>query len=126
MSEKLVMYVSQQDIIRAYRIVRLEQRLIPDQTRLIPNYPNPSNPETWIPFEIDRDSEVSITIYDTSGTSVRTIRVGYVEAGRYRSQSKAVYWDGKTDTGERVASGVYFYTLRAGMSRYTRKMIVLK
>lgn len=125
-SEKLVMYVSQQDIIRAYRVVRLEQRRIPDQTRLIPNYPNPSNPETWIPFEIDRDSQVSITIYDTSGTSVRTIRVGYVEAGRYRSQSKAVYWDGKTDTGERVASGVYFYTLRAGMSRYTRKMIVLK
>ena len=104
----------------------MEQRRIPDQTRLIPNYPNPSNPETWIPFEIDRDSEVSITIYDTSGTSVRTIRVGYVEAGRYRSQSKAVYWDGKTDTGERVASGVYFYTLRAGMARYTRKMMVLK
>ena len=114
-SETLVMYVNQQDVIRAYRVLRLKPRRIPDRTRLLPNYPNPSNPETWIPFEINQDGEVSITIYDISGTPVRTIRVGYVEAGSYVSRSRAIYWEGKTDTGGRISSGIYFYTLRIGL-----------
>jgi len=125
-SETFVIYVNQQDIVKAYRVLRLKPRLILDRTRLLPNYPNPSNPETWIPFEINQDSEVSITIYDISGTPVRTIRVGYVEAGSYISQSRAIYWEGKTDTGGRISSGIYFYTLRMGTSICTRKMIVLK
>ena len=125
-SETFVIYVNQQDIVKAYRVLRLKPRLIPNRTRLLPNYPNPSNPETWIPFEINQDSEVSITIYDISGTPVRTIRVGYVEAGSYISQSRAIYWEGKTDTGGRISSGIYFYTLRMDTSICTRKMIVLK
>ena len=125
-SETLTMYVNQQDVIQAYRVLRFKRRLVPDQTRLLPNYPNPFNPETWIPFELSQDSEILITIYDISGTPVRTIRVGYVEAGNYTSQSRAVYWDGKTDAGERVASGIYFYALRTGASVHTQKMVVLK
>ena len=69
--------------------------ILPEQTQLLPNYPNPFNPETWIPFELSQDSKVSVTMYNVVGTPVRTIRVGYLEAGSYVSQSKAVYWDGK-------------------------------
>ena len=103
----------------------LPERL-PTETQLLPNYPNPFNPETWIPFELSQDSAVSITIYDVSGTPVRAISMGYLEAGRYVSQSRAIYWDGKADTGERVASGTYFYTLKTDTSTFTQKMIILK
>jgi len=103
----------------------LPERL-PEQTRLLPNYPNPFNPETWIPFELSQDSKVSVTIYDLAGTPVRNISVGYLQAGSYVGQSKAAYWDGKADTGERVASGTYFYTLRTEGYTSTQKMIILK
>ena len=103
----------------------LSERL-PEQTRLLPNYPNPFNPETWIPFELSQDSKVLVTIYDLAGTPVRNISVGYLQAGSYVSQSRAIYWDGETDTGERVASGTYFYTLRTEGYTSTQKMIVLK
>ena len=103
----------------------LPERL-PTETQLLPNYPNPFNPETWIPFELSQDSKVSITIYDIAGTPVRAISMGYLQAGNYVSQSSAIYWDGKTDTGERVASGTYFYTLRTDTSIFTQKMIILK
>ena len=103
----------------------LPERL-PEQTQLLPNYPNPFNPETWIPFELSQDSEVSVTIYNVAGTPVRSISVGYLQAGSYVRQSRAVYWDGKTDTGERVASGTYFYTLRTEGYTSTQKMIILK
>ena len=103
----------------------LPERL-PTETQLLPNYPNPFNPETWIPFELSQDSEVSVSIYDVSGTPVRSISMGYLQAGSYVSQSKAAYWDGKTDAGERVASGTYFYTLKTDASTFTQKMIVLK
>ena len=99
---------------------------LPDQTLLRQNYPNPFNPETWIPFELSRSSKVTIVIYNVVGMPIRTIRVGYVEAGSYVSRSKAIYWEGKTDTGGRISSGIYFYTLRIGASICTRKMIVLK
>ena len=103
----------------------LPERL-PTQTQLLPNYPNPFNPETWIPFELSQDSEVSVTIYNVAGTPVRNISVGYLEAGRYVRQSRAVYWDGKTDTGEVVSSGTYFYQIQAGDYTETRKMVILK
>ena len=99
---------------------------LPIETKLLPNYPNPFNPETWIPFELSRDSKVSVSIYNVIGTLVRQIKLGYLQAGRYTSQSRAVYWDGRTDSGERVTSGTYFYTLRTNVFRFTRKMLVLK
>ena len=103
----------------------LPERL-PEQTQLLPNYPNPFNPETWIPFELSQDSKVSVTVYDVVGTPVRSISIGYLQAGSYVSQSRAIYWDGKTDTGERVASGTYFYTLKTADYVSTQKMIILK
>ena len=75
---------------------------------------------------LQKDSEVSVTIYNVAGTPVRSISMGYLEAGSYVSQSRAIYWDGKIDTGERVASGTYFYTLRTEGYTSTQKMIVLK
>jgi len=103
----------------------LPERL-PAQTQLLQNYPNPFNPETWIPFELSQDGEVSITIYDAVGNPVRTLSAGHLSAGGYVGQSAAVYWDGKTDGGEPVASGTYFYTLKIGSEMDTRKLIILK
>jgi len=103
----------------------LAERL-PIETKLLPNYPNPFNPETWIPFELNQDSKVSVAIYNVAGTLVRNINVGYLQAGIYVSQSRAIYWDGRTDNGERVANGTYFCTLRTDASTLTRKMIILK
>ena len=99
---------------------------LPDQTLLQQNYPNPFNPETWIPFELSRSSKVTIVIYNVVGIPIRTIRVGYVEAGSYVSQARAIYWDGKTDTGGKAASGIYFYTLRTRDYASTQKMVILK
>ena len=76
-----------EELVLSLLIAILPERL-PEQTQLLPNYPNPFNPETWIPFELSQDSEVSVTIYNVVGTPVRTIRVGYLEAGSYVSQSK--------------------------------------
>ena len=103
----------------------LAERL-PIETKLLPNYPNPFNPETWIPFELNQDSKVSVAIYNVAGTLVRNINVGYLQAGIYVSQSRAIYWDGRTDNGERVANGTHFCTLRTDASTLTRKMIILK
>ena len=118
--------VGQQEIATAHRLVELEYNPVPDLTRLLQNYPNPFNPETWIPFELSQDAEVSITIYDVSGELVRTIEVGFQPAGIYSSQAKAAYWDGKTETGETVASGVYFYQIQIGDYSQTRRMVILK
>ena len=114
-----------EELVPSLLIATLPERL-PEQTQLLPNYSNPFNPETWIPFELSQDSKVSVTIYNVAGTPVRSISVGYLQAGSYVSQSKAAYWDGKTDTGERVASGTYFYTLKTDTSISTQKMIILK
>ena len=114
-----------EELVFRLLIAILPERLL-EQTQLLPNYPNPFNPETWIPFELSQDSEVSVTIYDVSGTQVRNVSVGYLQAGSYVSQSRAIYWDGKTDAGERVASGTYFYTLTTQDYTFTQKMIVLK
>ena len=100
--------------------------LTPQETVLLPNYPNPFNPETWIPYRLAEDAFVSLTIYDGMGHLVRTIDVGHQPAAVYESRSKAVYWDGRNQFGETVASGVYFYSLTAGDYSATRKMLVLK
>jgi hypothetical protein len=118
--------VGRQEIATAYRLVKLEYNPVPELTRLLQNYPNPFNPETWIPFELSQDAEVSITIYDVSGKLVRTLAVGFQPAGIYANQAKAAYWDGKTETGEAVASGVYFYQIQIGDYAQTRRMVILK
>ena len=110
--------------------------LTPKETTLLPNYPNPFNPETWIPYRLAEDAFVTLTIYDQSGGVVRTLEVGHRVAAFYESRSKAIHWDGKNEIGEGVASGVYFYHLSAGRSGLsvphrrdysaTRKMLILK
>ena len=99
---------------------------IPAETQLLANYPNPFNPETWIPYRLASDGYVTLTIYDLSGQVVRTLDVGHQVAAIYESQSKAIYWDGRNEFGETVASGVYFYHLSAGDFSATRKMLILK
>ena len=96
------------------------------RTRLLGNYPNPFNPETWIPYELAGDSDVSITIYDSHGYLVRQLDMGQQVKGRYIDKEKAVYWDGKDDNGASVASGVYFYTLRSDNFSQTRRLVILK
>ena len=101
-------------------------RLIPDKTLLLANYPNPFNPETWIPYQLANPAEVTVTIYAANGAVVRKLDLGHQRAGSYASRSRAAYWDGRNAQGEPVASGVYFYTLTAGNFAATRKMLILK
>ena len=100
--------------------------LIPEETALLANYPNPFNPETWIPYQLAESADVTLTIYDINGGLVRRLAVGHQAAGMYRSRSRAAYWDGRNQLGEPVASGLYFYTLRAGEFSATRRMLILK
>ena len=99
---------------------------IPAKTELLRNYPNPFNPETWIPYRLAKDATVTLEIYDTTGGIVRNIHIGHQLAAIYESRSKAIYWDGRNEFGERVASGIYFYHLTAGDYSATRKMVILK
>ena len=111
-------------------VIQLLERHLPEplpkETVLLANYPNPFNPETWIPYRLAEDAFVTLTIYDRSGQVVRTLDVGYQVAGVYERRSKAIYWDGGNEVGEPVASGVYFYHLSAGDYSATRKMVILK
>ena len=112
-----------QSLIQLPELVAYE---IPAETQLLSNYPNPFNPETWIPYRLAEDAFVILTIYNLNGQVVRTIDVGHQTAAVYESRSKAVYWDGRNNVGETVASGVYFYHLSAGDYSFTRKMVILK
>ena len=110
-------------------IANLEQLLalfVPEETALLHNYPNPFNPETWIPYHLSEPAEVTFRIYAASGVLVRTLALGYQPAGVYEYRSRAAYWDGKNDVGEPVASGIYFYTLTADDFTATGKMLVRK
>lgn len=100
--------------------------LTPKETVLLPNYPNPFNPETWIPYQLAAATDATIRIYAASGKLVRTLALGYQSAGPYQSRSQAAYWDGKNELGEPVASGIYFYTLSAGKFTATRRMVIRK
>ena len=100
--------------------------LIPEETVLLPNYPNPFNPETWIPYQLSEPADVTLRIYAVNGSLVRTLALGQIPAGMYQTRSRAAYWDGKNDVGETVASGIYFYTLTAGDFTATRKMLIRK
>ena len=100
--------------------------LFPEQPMLLQNYPNPFNPETWIPYQLSTDSEVMISIYDTNGERVRRFNLGYQHVGTYTTRGRAVYWDGEDMYGEPVASGLYFYQIRAGDYAQVRRMVILK
>ena len=93
---------------------------------LLQNFPNPFNPETWIPFRLADESDVTIQIYNSTGRLVRRLSPGVMPAGDYFSQSQAVYWNGRNQTGESVSSGVYLYTIQAGNFSATRKMLIRK
>ena len=99
---------------------------LPDETRLDPNYPNPFNPETWIPYQLSKPADVILSIYSVDGKLVRTLVLGHQIAGIYHGKSRAAYWDGRNEFGESVVSGVYFYTLRTDDFTATRKMLILK
>ena len=115
---------------------RLAAKPIPSTTRigsdanpytaLFQNFPNPFNPDSWLPYQIARDAPVTIGIYNAKGQLVRTLDLGNQKAGVYATKDKAAYWDGRDNAGEKVASGVYFYTLRAGDFTTTRRMVILK
>ncbi len=110
-------------------ILKLEHLLalfIPEKTALFANYPNPFNPETWIPYQLVEHADVTLRIYSIDGKLIRTLAIGYQPAGLYQYRSRAAYWDGQNALGEPVASGVYFYTLTAGAFTATRRMLILK
>ena len=100
--------------------------MTPEMTQLLANYPNPFNPETWIPYHLAKSSDVRITIYDVRGSVVRRLDLGHLPPGYYTSRNRAAYWDGKNAAGERVASGIYFYQLQTDHQYLLRKMLVLK
>jgi hypothetical protein len=102
------------------------RRHIPEVTRLLPNYPNPFNPETWIPFELAEESEVSIAIYGMRGEVIRRLELGRMREGGYVTREQAAHWDGRNDLGEQVASGVYVYEIKAGSHIERRRLVVLK
>ena len=105
---------------------RLFASLTPKKTDLFSNYPNPFNPETWIPYQLAKASDVKIAIYDARGMIVRRLALGTQPAGSYTRREYAAYWDGRNEFGEPVASGIYFYTLTAGKFTATRKMLIRK
>ena len=100
--------------------------LTPKETALLPNYPNPFNPETWIPYQLAEPAEVNISIHAADGTLVRMLNLGHQPVGIYESRARSAYWDGRNALGEPVASGVYFYTLTAGNFNAACKMLIKK
>ena len=109
-----------------FTLEQLARALVPETTALLANYPNPFNPETWIPYQLAKASDVMVTIYASDGSVVQTLVLGHQDAGMYHNRTQAAYWDGRNELGETVASGVYFYTLTAGDFAATRKMLILK
>ncbi len=119
--------VTTSDIRNAFLNLRLNVGDVqPQDTLLAQNFPNPFNPETWIPYQLNKATEVKIDIYNVSGHLVRSLDLGWQPTGSYMTPSSAAYWDGKNAVGERVASGIYFYTLQTSDFAATRRMVILK
>ena len=119
--------ISVADVHQAFTELQLTPAdLIPKRTVLLANYPNPFNPETWLPYQLANDTAVVIRIYSSTGQLVRHLDLGFQHAGYYIGKSRAAYWDGRNDLGERLASGVYFYQLSTPESSATRKMVIMK
>ena len=104
----------------------IRESLLRFDINLMQNFPNPFNPETWIPYQLEKSADVVFQIYDTSGGIVRTLDLGFKPQGFYMTRSTAAYWDGRNNMGEQVASGVYFYSLHTPDFSATRKMLILK
>ena len=122
-------HLSPTDAMSRRGVVFLEQLLVvltPKETALLANYPNPFNPETWIPYQLSKAADVTLTIYAVNGQVVRRLALGHQAAGIYQNRSRAAYWNGRNAVGEPVASGLYFYTLTAGDFTATRKMLIRK
>ena len=100
--------------------------VFPNETALLSNYPNPFNPETWIPYQLAKAADVTLTIYDVRGREVRRLALGHRPAGFYRSHGRAAHWNGRNQLGEKVATGLYFYTLTADDFTATGKMLIQK
>ena len=125
--EPLQYTVTAEDVRQSWiQLPALHAYEIPAETALLHNYPNPFNPETWIPYQLADAADVTLTIYDTTGVLVRQLDLGYQQAGYYTARTRAAYWDGRNRLGESVGSGVYFYQLQAGDYSTTRKMVILK
>ena len=114
------------DYLQSTEFQESEDGAIPTITKLVGNYPNPFNPETWIAYTLADDSKVDIRIYDVDGQIVRLLPLGNKSKGMYVEKESAAYWDGKTDAGQPVSSGVYFYSLVTDTSSYTKRMAILK
>ena len=114
------------DVLEKFLELLAETQVIPETSALLPNYPNPFNPETWIPYHLAKAADVTVTIYDVRGSVVRELALGHQPTGVYVSRGRAAYWDGKNNYGEKVASGLYFYTLTAGKFTATRKLLIAK
>ena len=118
--------VTPESIADAVLSIRLDSIGQPKLTQLLQNFPNPFNPETWIPYQLETSANVTLHIYDTTGGIVRTLDLGFKGQGFYMTRSTAAYWDGRNNMGEQVASGVYFYSLQTPDFSATRKMLILK
>ena len=116
------------DVFR-HGIANLEalfNNVVPQKTTLLPNFPNPFNPETWIPYDLAQDTNVDIKIYNLKGETIRELKIGFQNTGTYRTKELAAFWDGRNSTGELVASGLYFYSLNVGQSKAIRQMVIRK
>ena len=111
---------------RGMKGLDFEKAFLPRRPELLQNYPNPFNPETWIPYQLTEPATVIIRIYDTMGQRVRTLNLGLKTGGFYLERDKAAYWDGRNQSGETVASGVYFYSIEAESFSDTKKLLILK
>ena len=108
------------------RLERVLEGAIPISTELLSNYPNPFNPETWMPYQLATGADVHISIYDSNGMLVRSLDPGHQKAGYYVEKGEAAYWDGRSTTGERVSSGLYFYYLKTDGFSSVKRMTILK
>jgi S-formylglutathione hydrolase FrmB len=125
-SETLSYTVTVESILQAFLPINIKNVGVPRQSLLLQNYPNPFNPETWIPYQLREPAEVVIFLYNANGQLVRTLSLGQRSAGFYLGRTKAAYWDGHNDAGEKVASGIYFYQIKAGDFSAMRKMLIVK
>ncbi|MFQ6043807.1 MAG: FlgD immunoglobulin-like domain containing protein, partial [Candidatus Poribacteria bacterium] len=116
--------ISREQITNAYLLTHLSAK--PEQTRLLQNYPNPFNPETWIPFQLAKPADVTIHIYNAQGQLIHMLSLGQQNAGFYLDRFKAAYWNGRNTSGEKVASGLYFYQLKAEDFTAIHRMVILK
>ena len=107
-------------------LLNWEELLMPEKSRSLQNYPNPFNPETWLPYQLAKEAGVTIRIFNIQGQLIRTLNIGPRETGLYLSKERAAYWNGRNEFGESVASGMYYYSIRAGDFTAARKMLLVK